>query len=184
MSQRQPFELPMGVSTRIGAIKSLQQFAITLTSVATQSYTCAPPVNPKQAILIYHGSVEDWPGAADPSGQRARIALAADGASVVATRTDTSADTTNVYGLLVEFRPGIIQSIEYGTKKPSGSAEDSVTLTTPVNPARASVFCLGCSQVGLTTIYPVYARLSTDGVTVKVRGSVNTTIGYLVVQWR
>lgn len=96
------------------AIKSANSYAITIPTGATSSDAVIAPVNTNNAVMFWGGFTTDQTTAV-ANTYRTRCTLI-DSTTVRATRNTSSASyTTTTYAYIVEFDPGFVKSVQYGT---------------------------------------------------------------------
>jgi hypothetical protein len=168
-----------------GFIKSIQAGTITIASGATSNTGTVTAVDPNNSVLIFLGN--ELSGSTDPRTAYARIELT-NATTITATRNTSAANTNACNYVLIEFRPGVIKSVQRGTITASGAVSNTATITA-VNTAKAWVMLLGWTTTGATDgttrIYFCRATL-TDATTVTFRRNEATsacTGSYQVVEF-
>lgn len=124
-----------------GVVKSIQHRSITLTGTLTGTDTFTT-VDLNNSIIVHLGNTSNT-GVA--STNLAWTGLSASGTTMTATRTDTTGTVVVSYSL-IEFFPGVIRSVQRGTKAINGSGTPySQTITAVQNTGKTWV-----SEIGRT----------------------------------
>jgi hypothetical protein len=158
---------------RLGIIKQIVPIKITITignDSATQTLT--NPVDPSNCILCATGFDIDL-GHPEAGGVSPWFAFTSPTVITATCQANASANAI-AYGILIEFAPGIIASVEDGI----GTA----ALTTPVVFARSSIFPLGYETPDTQPLEgETFIELDTDGEGVTAAAGDRTH--WRVVQW-
>ena len=157
-----PISSPIGIlSLPATLVTSIQQFTIAIDNAATTNTATISAVNAASSIIIYDGVLTNGAGT-DVEEALAECTLT-NSTTVTATRgaQDGTKDTT-IRGVVVEFNPRLVASVEYGTVNiPTSASTGTATLATAVPSSRAAVIFLGSRVTGGTTAY-THAQMTVD----------------------
>jgi hypothetical protein len=166
------------------AMKSVQYFSITITAGNTSNTaTLSPAVVADNSILLWLGQNFDQ---TNTNNDNSNGSLAfTNGTTITATRVGTG-DILTVKGVVVEFYPGVVKTVQAGTITVTTST--TATLGTAVNTAKSIVFHLGNTSTdtsGASSVEETALTL-TDSTTVTATRGVNSTtavVSYRVVEF-
>lgn len=179
---QQPGSAVVGRWLAPSLIQSIQRGTIAITGATSATATVAA-VQPEHCRLVWLG---DTYSDATGSGNTAFVRLALTTSTTVTGTTQTSpgAATVTVAFELIEYRPGVLKSVQRGT-----ISQPATTATiTEVDPAKAQVEYLGqtCVSGGAAIVSTQQAKaVLTNGTTVTVTAGVNDgqVTGYQVTEW-
>lgn len=167
-----------------GGIARIQRGTIQIAFNATSNTaTLAVPVDVNRSRLVYLGLT----GSTDATIAPAVVRVALTNASTVtATVNTTSAGTREIGFEVIEYRPGVVRSVQRGTITTTADVTGTATITS-VNTSRATLDWLGFESSGAST-GPAAAQIRvtlTNATTVTATGigSVDRTVGFQVVEW-
>ena len=165
-----------------GPIKSIQKVAITIASGSTSNTATISSVTTSNAILLFNGNTTTQ--TTNYSSGTARIELT-NGTTVTAYRGASNSDTVTIYGTVIEFNTGYLNSVQSGTVALSTSQTTNTATISTVG-ANAFVIWLGTamatSQTGGTRA--ATSAVLTNSTTVTCAQSLTgtaMTVGYMVV---
>lgn len=125
-----------------GVFRSVQAYTVTIANgSATNTATLSPIVVAANCILIPTGST--YSNATDPDSSRfLGYVTLTNGSTVTGTRITNSQGLT-LSGIALEFQPGVLKSVQYGTIAITNTLLTNTATITAVNTARAWPICLG-----------------------------------------
>ena len=133
-----------------GPIKSIQKVAITIASGSTSNTATISSVTTSNAILLFNGNTTTQ--TTDYSSGTARIELT-NGTTVTAYRGASNSDTVTIYGTVIEFNTGYLNSVQSGTVALSTSQTTNTATISTVG-ANAFVIWLGTAMATSTSGAP------------------------------
>lgn len=125
-----------------GVFRSVQAFTVTIANgSATNTATLSPIVVAANTIILRTGSTYD--NATDPDSSRyLGYVTLTNGSTVTGTRITNSQGLT-LSGIALEFQPGVLKSVQYGTIAITNTLLTNTANITAVNTARAWPISLG-----------------------------------------
>jgi hypothetical protein len=165
------------------AMKQIQYFSIQITAGNTSNtYTISPSVVAANSLLIWLGQTFDQ---TDTNNNDSQGSLTfTNGTTITATRVGT-ANVLTVNGVIVEFHPGVIKSVQADTITVTTSTTDTISA---VNTAKAIVFHLGNTSTdtsGASSVEETALTLTNSTTVTATRGVNSTTavVSYRVVEF-
>lgn len=181
-----PANANVGLFAVPSLIVSIQPFVITLFASSSGTATINRVLMPN-AVIFHNRFLTDWTGGYDNTSFQPRFTFTNETTiTVTCVGAATSGVTTVVKGTVVEFKPGVIKSIQRGSLSlNSGSTYGVVTLSPPVVTDKTWVMDLGMSTNQTNTdIIAHYALTNSTSVTIASNGSASTReYGYQVVEF-
>jgi hypothetical protein len=163
-------------------VKRIQQGTIAIAGATTTNTATISAVSLANTILLWAGtSTTDNTTITVDDGTFAHLTLT-NATTVTATRGDAAFTTTIGY-IVLEFFPGVIKSVQYGTMAGNGA---TATITT-VNTLKSYVSCLGeygptADAAGLAAGFGTLTLTNATTVT-SGGGTASSVIRFIVVEW-
>lgn len=191
MTIRNRFRGTAPVSTWIGgsatAITLVQRGTITIGGASTSNTaTLATGVDPTRTRLVALGNSSTEDGTTSMSSTGVRIVLT-NATTVTASRLNGTG-TVIVSFEVIEYKPGVLRSVQRGTVTATAAVSGTDTLPIPIgNLSRATVDLLGWDYNVALVMDSILGRVTlTNATTVtltRAGTSGNLTAGYQVVEW-
>jgi hypothetical protein len=166
------------------AMKQVQYFSIAITAGNTSNtYTISPSVVAANSLLIWLGQTFS---ATDTNNVDSQGSLTFTNGTTITANRDGTANTLTVQGVIVEFYPGVIKTVQSGGITVTTST--TATLGTAVNTAKAIVFHLGNTSTdtsGASSVEETALTLTNSTTVTATRGVNSTTavVSYRVVEF-
>lgn len=190
MRRERNFIGPAGMGGTVGLwgasslIRSVQRGTISAISTTTGTSTITA-VDLTNCVLVWNGYRQN----ANPSTTTsiAYMGLSVAGTTVTGTRT-TGSDNAQVDWELIEYQPGVIKSVQRGTKSINGSGTPYTQTITAVNPDKSSLAYIGMtgdSNTWQAQFQPISRISSATAITTDLfynGGSLGYTLYWQVVE--
>lgn len=168
-------------------IQSIQNVSITLSTAQTTNTATITAVDPNNTLLAFGFHRHIIAASTSISDVLTRVDLT-NGTTVTATRNDTAGGTSQsvVTCMVIEFKPGVIKSIQRGTITIAAASSTNTASVNAVNTAKSMLNFVGQTTSAVRT-EDGYARLDLTNATTITATRSNTnnaiTIGYELVEF-
>lgn len=172
---------------RMGIVKSIQPFTVTIASSGTSNTATITAVDTTRSVIFYN----QFTTSSTSSTVRLyapRVELT-NATTVTANRDTAEASTVTVRGTVIEFQPWAVTSVQHGTATIAASASSGTATINSVDTSRSVVLRLGQTSSTTTTSPQVsFCALDlTNSTTVTATRSATSTAvvtaGYCVVEF-
>jgi hypothetical protein len=124
-----------------GLIASVQYGTIAIGGAGTSGTATITAVNTANAVLVDLRQSNNWSGGTDPQYVSTSLALT-NSTTVTASRYASGGISATAAFAVIEFRPGVLKSVQYGSVSLAAATSATATITA-VNPATTILLSLG-----------------------------------------
>lgn len=176
----------VGLWQASGLIASVQYGTISVGGGATSGTATIVAVNTANAVVVDLRQSNNWSGGTDPQYVSTSLTLT-NSTTVTASRYASGGIALTAAFAVVEFRPGVLKSVQYGSVSLGASTSATATIAS-VNTATAAVLSLGITGDPTARADYFYSYLTlTNSTTVTATrasgGGTSITHAFVVVEW-